>query len=120
MTAHDPTQKEMATAKKDARLNEAEYEKKVAREQNATQRQATEATGAYSYSTTGAAGHPMGSHQMSALPGHGTGEPAGHVVEGVVRSHPTGTDTGIGTTLAGHNTKTGGGAGGYSTGGAYR
>ncbi|KAJ0954715.1 putative Late embryogenesis abundant protein, LEA_1 subgroup [Helianthus annuus] len=110
----------MATEKKEAKINQAEYEKQVAREQNATQRQATEAGGTHSYSTTGAAGNPMGSHQMSALPGHGTGEPAGQVVEGVVRSHPIGTRTGTGTTLAGHNTKTGGGAGGYSTGGAYR
>ncbi|KAK1420754.1 hypothetical protein QVD17_22601 [Tagetes erecta] len=121
LTAHNPTEKEIATEKKEAKINQAEYEKQVAREQNATQRQATEDTcGTHSYSTTGATGHPMGSHQMSALPGHGTGEPAGHVVEGVVRSHPIGTDTGTGTTLAGHNTKTGGGAGGYTTGGAYR
>ncbi|XP_076881602.1 11 kDa late embryogenesis abundant protein-like [Bidens hawaiensis] len=120
MTAHDPTQKEMATEKKEARINQAEYEKQVAREQNATQRQAAEATGTHSFSTTGATGHEMGSHQMSALPGHGTGETAGNVVEGVVKSHPIGTDTGTGTTLAGHNTKAGGGAGGYGTGGAYR
>ncbi|KAJ0568999.1 putative Late embryogenesis abundant protein, LEA_1 subgroup [Helianthus annuus] len=114
----------MATERKEAKINQAEYEKQVALDQNATQRQATEAGGTNTYSTTGAAGNPMGSHQMSALPGHGTGEPAGQVVEGVVRSHPIGTDTrtrtGPGTTLAGHNTKTGGGAGGYSTGGAYR
>ncbi|KAI7732536.1 hypothetical protein M8C21_024142 [Ambrosia artemisiifolia] len=121
LTAHDPTQKEMATDKKEARINQAEYEKQVAREQNATQRQATEAGGGtHSYSTTGATGNPMGSHQVSALPGHGTGQPTGHVVEGVVKSQPIGTDTGTGTTLAGHNTKTGGGAGGYGTGGAYR
>lgn len=119
MTAHDPTQKEMATEKKAARINEAEYEKQVAREQNATQRQATEAPGTHSYSTTGATGQPVGSHQMSALPGHGTGQPAGQVVEGVVKSHPIGTDTGTGTTVAGHNLRTGGGAGGYGTGGAY-
>ncbi|PWA34739.1 18 kDa seed maturation protein [Artemisia annua] len=70
----------------------------------------------------GATGSPMGSHQMSALPGHGTGQPAGNVVEGVVKSHPIGKDTGTGTTLAGHNLNAGGatGAGGYSTGGAYR
>ncbi|KAL8236604.1 hypothetical protein R6Q59_017685 [Mikania micrantha] len=120
MTAHDPIQKEMATEKKEARINQAEYEKQVAREQNATQRQANEAASTHSYSTTGATGNRTGIHQMSALPGHGTGEPAGHVVEGAVRSHPIGTDTGTGTTLAGHNTKSGGGAGGYSTGGAYR
>ncbi|XP_076892985.1 11 kDa late embryogenesis abundant protein-like [Bidens hawaiensis] len=120
MTAHDPTQKEMATEKEEARINQAEYEKQVAREQNATQRLEAEATGAHSYSTTGATGHGMGSHQMSALPGHGTGEPAGQVVEGVVKSRPIGMDTGTGKTLAGHNTKAGGGASGYGTGGAYR
>ncbi|KAI3772547.1 hypothetical protein L6452_03734 [Arctium lappa] len=125
MTAPDPMRKEMATEKKEARKNQAEYEKQVAREQNAVQKQATEAnvgtgTGTHSYSTTGATGRPMGGHQMSALPGHGTGEPAGHVEEGVVRSHPIGAATGTGATLAGHNTKIGGGAGGYGTGGAYR
>nr|XP_043622109.1 11 kDa late embryogenesis abundant protein [Erigeron canadensis] len=121
MTAHDPTQKQLATEKKESRINEAEYEKQVAREQNATQRQAAEATtGTQSYSTTGATGEPMGGHQMSALPGHGTGVPAGNVVEGVIKSHPIGTNTGTGTTLADHNLKSGGGAGGYTTGGAYR
>ncbi|KAJ0915251.1 putative Late embryogenesis abundant protein, LEA_1 subgroup [Helianthus annuus] len=72
-----------------------------------------------SYSATRATGHPMESHQMSSLPGHGTGAPVGSVVEGVVGSHPIGRDMGTGTTLAGHNTKTGGGgAGRYSTKGA--
>ncbi|PWA52054.1 18 kDa seed maturation protein [Artemisia annua] len=124
MTAHDPTQKEMATAKKEERINQAEYQKQIEQDQHTTQRQATQAnaTGTHSYSTTGATGNPMGSHQMSALPGHGTGQPAGNVVEGVVKSHPIGKDTGTGTTLAGHNLNAGGatGAGGYSTGGAYR
>lgn len=35
MTAHDPTQKEMATEKKEARMDQAEYEKQVERDQNA-------------------------------------------------------------------------------------
>lgn len=120
MTAHDPTQKEMATEKKEARKDQAEYEKQVERDQNAVQRQAVEATGTHSYSTTGATGHPMGSHQMSALPGHGTGQPAGDVVEGVVGSHPIGRNTGTGQSVAGNNPRTGGGADGYGTGGAYR
>nr|GEY88570.1 hypothetical protein [Tanacetum cinerariifolium] len=99
MTAHDPTQKEMATSKKEERINQAEYEKQIAQDQNATQRQATQAN-----------------------TGHGTGQPAGNVVEGVVKSHPIGKNTGTGTTLAGHNSNAGGatGAAGYSTDGAYR
>ncbi|GJR08958.1 18 kDa seed maturation protein-like protein [Tanacetum coccineum] len=123
MTAHDPTQKEMATSKKEERINQAEYEKQIAQDQNATQHQATQVnTGTHTYSTTGATGNPMGSQQMSALPRHGTGQPAGNVVEGVVKSHPIGKNTGTGTTLAGHNPNAGGatGAAGYSTGGAYR
>lgn len=49
----------------------------------------------YSYSaTTGQKGQSTGSHQMSALPGHGTGEPAGQVVEGTAKSHPIGQATG--------------------------
>nr|GEY75154.1 11 kDa late embryogenesis abundant protein-like [Tanacetum cinerariifolium] len=43
MTSHDPTQKEMATSKKEERINQAEYEKQIAQDQNATQRQATQA-----------------------------------------------------------------------------
>ncbi|KAI3782498.1 hypothetical protein L2E82_12546 [Cichorium intybus] len=112
--------KEMATEKKEARKDQAEYDKQVEREQNAVQRQAAEATGTHSYSTTGATGQHMGSHQMSALPGHGTGQPAGNVVEGVVGSHPIGRNTGTGQSVAGNNPRTGGGAGGYGTGGAYR
>ncbi|KAJ0780128.1 putative Late embryogenesis abundant protein, LEA_1 subgroup [Helianthus annuus] len=49
MTAHDPTRKEMATKKKEDGINQAEYEKQVARKQNATQRLATEAVETHSY-----------------------------------------------------------------------
>ncbi|CAJ2671314.1 seed maturation protein [Trifolium pratense] len=35
MTAHDPLQKEMATQKKDAKVNQAELDKEAAREHNA-------------------------------------------------------------------------------------
>ncbi|PIA57580.1 hypothetical protein AQUCO_00600355v1 [Aquilegia coerulea] len=47
-------------------------------------------------------GHSTGTNQMSAVPGHGTGAPAGgHVTEGTVGTHPTGTNTGV-------NSRTGG------------
>lgn len=35
MTAHDPLQKEMATQKKEERVNQAELDKEAAREHNA-------------------------------------------------------------------------------------
>ncbi|KAL8133496.1 11 kDa late embryogenesis abundant protein [Apium graveolens] len=119
MTAHDPIEKDMATQKKEERIHQAEWNKQEAKELNAANKQATAATGTgtgtHSYSTTGVTGQPTGTHQMSALPGHGTGHPTGQVVEGVVGSHPIGTNT-----TAGHNTRVGGGATDYGTGGAYR
>ncbi|KAF8007195.1 hypothetical protein BT93_K1250 [Corymbia citriodora subsp. variegata] len=138
MTAHDPVQKEMATERKNERMEEAEVNKQMAREENAASKQSTAATGhmamantttgpgatttttgtTATYSTTGATGRPTGAHQMSALPGHGTGQPAGQVVEGVAGSHPVGTNTGTGRTTA-HNTRVGGTGQGYGTGGAY-
>ena len=171
MTARDPLQKEMATEKKEERINEAELNKREAREHNAAAKQAaasggntgqytnwsgtdnystttggygyptgTGGTGTYptsaeyghttgtgtsgttTYSTTGEYGCTTGTHQMSAVPRHGTGRPAGgNVTEGVVSSHPIGTDTGTGRTTA-RNTRVGGGAGnapGYGTGGTY-
>ncbi|XP_031278201.1 18 kDa seed maturation protein-like [Pistacia vera] len=78
-------------------------------------------TGTASYSTTGEHGLSTGGHQMSAMPGHGTGQPAGgHVVEGVVESHPIGMNSGTGRTMA-HNTKAGGNPPGpyHGTGGSY-
>ncbi|MCE3214936.1 hypothetical protein HAX54_000312 [Datura stramonium] len=105
MTANNPTEKEMATEKKEERVNEAEMKK-----QEAPQGYSTTGTGkTHSYSTTGATGHPTGAHQMSALPGHGSGQPAGPVVEGVVPSHPIGTATGTQRPSAAHNTRVGGG-----------
>lgn len=87
MTAHDPLEKEMATEKKERRLTQAELNKRAAREHNAATKQAATSgpqlvpqgtgTGTCTHSTTGAAGHSTGPHQMSALPGHGTGHPAG-------------------------------------------
>lgn len=119
MTADNPTEKEMATEKKEERINEAEMNKQETRDKNAAAaRQGTEKT--HSYSTTGATGQPTGAHQMSALPGHGSGEPAGQVVEGVVQSHPIGTATGTQRSSAAHNTHVGGTVNsGYGTGGSY-
>lgn len=107
MTARDPVQKEMATEKKQAKINQAELDKQAAREHNTAAKQSATAghmgtgtgTGSATYSTTGTYGQPMGAHQTSALPGHG------------------GTD---GTATA-HNTRVGGNpnASGYGTGGTY-
>ncbi|KAF5737342.1 hypothetical protein HS088_TW13G00221 [Tripterygium wilfordii] len=136
-TAHDPLQKEMATQKKDERIMEAELNKQEARTHNAAVKHGaqthghtgmttsgaggytTGAPGTTTYSTSGVHGQGTGAHQMSALPGHGTGQPHGQVTEGVVGSHPIGTNTGTGGTTA-HNTGVGGtGATGYGTGGSY-
>ena len=109
MTAHDPVQKEMATKKKEAKMNEAEFDKLAAREHNAAVKQSTTAG-----MDQGHHMHTTGAHHMSAMPGHGTGQPTGHVTEGVVGSHPTGT-------TAAHNTRVGGNPNttGYGTGGTY-
>jgi hypothetical protein len=80
MKAHDTEQKEMATRKKDERITQIELEEKQAHACNA----ATKETG------KAGTGHPTGTHPISALPGHGGGQP-------VVGSHPVGTDTGTGT-----------------------
>lgn len=115
MAAHNPTDKEMATERKQEKIHNAELHKQEVREQSA----AAGMGGSYTHSAGGATGQPMGGHQMSALPGHGTGQPAGQVTEGTIRSHPIGTATGTGGTTA-HNTHVGGGANtGYGTGGAY-
>ncbi|XP_050383281.1 late embryogenesis abundant protein 46 [Argentina anserina] len=134
--AHDPIQKDMATQKKEGRIAEAEQHKREAMYHNAAARHGAAPTGSTGYgtgptnystpgagtathSTTGAAGQHTGFNQMSALPGHGTGEPTGQVLEGVATAHPVGTNTGTGRTTA-HNTHVGGGnAPGYGTGGTY-
>ncbi|XP_019187094.1 PREDICTED: 18 kDa seed maturation protein-like [Ipomoea nil] len=122
MTAHDPMEKEMATKKKEERINQAELNKEEAKEQNAAARQGASTTGTnkpHSYSTTGRTGNPMGAHQMSAMPGHGTGAPMGQVTEGVVESRPIGTATGTQRTTVAHNTHAGREVNkGYGTGGA--
>lgn len=65
MTSHDPVQKQMATEKKEHRINQAELNKQEARELNAATKQAASApetgtgAGTHSYSATGS-GHPTG------------------------------------------------------------
>ncbi|KAL6555439.1 hypothetical protein OROGR_006697 [Orobanche gracilis] len=119
VTAHNPTEKEMATERKEERVHNAELNKLEEREHNAAARQAghADAHGSHSYAAARMTGQPTGGHQMSALPGHGTGHPTGQVTEGLVKSHPIGTATGTGRTTA-HNTHVGGGANtGHGTGG---
>ncbi|KAL1196897.1 Late embryogenesis abundant protein 46 [Cardamine amara subsp. amara] len=129
MKTRDPLQKEMATQKKEGRINQAEMQKREAMEHNAAMRESAGAgtgtgtglgLGTATHSTTGQVGHGTGTHQMSALPGHGTGQPTGRVVEGTAVTDPIGTNTGTGRTTA-HNTRVGGGGGttGYGTGGGY-
>ncbi|ESW34327.1 hypothetical protein PHAVU_001G143100 [Phaseolus vulgaris] len=115
LTARDPLQKEVATQKKEARVNQAELDKQAVREHNAAAKQSA------THSATGEHGHHTGLHQTSAMPGHGTGQPTGHVTEGVVGSHPIGTNRGPGGTTTAHNTHAGGNPNdyGYGTGGTY-
>ncbi|XP_051138735.1 late embryogenesis abundant protein 46-like [Andrographis paniculata] len=118
MAAHNPTEKEMATEKKQDRIQQAEQHKQEAREHNAAAKQAA----SHSSTATGQTGHHTGAHQMSAMPGHGSGAPAAQVTEGVVKSHPIGTNTGTAARpTTAQNTHVGGSntASGYGTGGAY-
>uniref|UniRef100_A0A7N0T1T8 Seed maturation protein LEA 4 n=1 Tax=Kalanchoe fedtschenkoi TaxID=63787 RepID=A0A7N0T1T8_KALFE len=104
MSAHDPIEKGMATERKEERIHQAEMNKQQAREHNAaaTGHGTTGVPGTggtFSHSATGTHGHPTGTHQMSAMPGHGTGHTlGGHVVEG----QPIGTAAGTGGTTAPH------------------
>ncbi|BFG38253.1 hypothetical protein CerSpe_245270 [Prunus speciosa] len=128
MAAHDPVEKDMAARKREERMVEAELNKREAMAHNAAARHresvggptgyTASGTGTHTYSTTGITGQPTGAHQMSALPGHGTGQPAGEITEGVVESDPIGINTGTGRTTA-HNTRVGGNAPGYGTGGTF-
>ncbi|XVF07354.1 hypothetical protein REPUB_Repub06bG0131000 [Reevesia pubescens] len=131
-TAGDPMQKEMASQKKEERIRQAELEKQEARQHSAAAKQSgrddgytAAGTGAYTaggthtYSTTGERGQPTGARQMSALPGHGTGQPAGQLVEGRAEAHPVGTNPGVGGSMF-HNTRVEGNPHGYgTTGGTY-
>ncbi|XP_010557946.1 PREDICTED: 11 kDa late embryogenesis abundant protein-like [Tarenaya hassleriana] len=113
MTTRDPVQKEMATQKKEDRINQAELEKREAREHNAAAKHAAGAgLGSPGYTTKGT-GH-LGSttgHGTGALPGHGI-SPA---VEGTVV-----TDAGTGRTIGQTARTGGGGTTGFTTGGDYR
>lgn len=120
MSAHDPAEKGMAEERKHDRMERAEIQKQEAKEQNAASRQQTAATGRMGPTTTGGGathaatgvrGHPTGTHQMSALPGHGTGQPTNQVTEGVVEAHPAGPGK-----TTGHNPRAGGAGTGYGTG----
>lgn len=119
LRANDPIEKEMAQERKEERKQQAELSKQEAREHNAAAK-AGHASGtgtgggSYSHSTTGAVGQ-----QMSALPGHGSGEPTGSVVEGAVETHPIARSSGTGHNPS-HNTRVEGTGGStYGTGGSY-
>ncbi|XP_048226035.1 11 kDa late embryogenesis abundant protein [Ricinus communis] len=110
MSAHDPAQKQMATERKEQRKAEAEWNKQEAREHNAAAKQAAKAgsdaqytatgggtttgygTESCTHNVTGTPGYPTGTQQMSAMPGHGTGQPYGGHVDssGLARTDPTG------------------------------
>ncbi|KAL5545468.1 hypothetical protein UlMin_005155 [Ulmus minor] len=124
--AHDPVEKQMATERKEDKIDVAELNKQEAFHRNAAVKDYSTTghpfagTGTATHSTTGATGHPTGTHQMSAMPGHGTGQPMGRVVEGVVGSHPVGTNTGTRRTTTADNAGVqGAGPTGYGTGGSY-
>lgn len=137
MSARDPVQKEAATQKKEAKMNQAELDKQMAREHNAAVKESTTAaqmgqahhnTGTGT-TTTGNHGQPMGGHHSTGTgTGIGTysttgnygqttgahemsavpGHHTDHVTEGVVGSHPIGTHRGTDGTTTAHNTRVGG------------
>ncbi|WRX25401.1 Late embryogenesis abundant protein [Theobroma cacao] len=130
LTAHDPVQKEMATQKKEERIHQAELDKQEARLHNAVAKQASRedgytATGTHTYTATGThvfddwdRGQPTGARQMSAFPGHGTGQPTVQVDVGRAEAHPIGIKTGAGGSKT-HNTRVEGDPHGYGTGGTH-
>lgn len=103
MSASDPMQKEMATEKKEERINQAEMEKREAREYNAAVKMCHVTEGytgptietAAGYSIIGdyGSGQPMATGNVSTIPGIGLGAD-------VMGSHPIETNTGMGTTTA--------------------
>ncbi|CAI0402828.1 unnamed protein product [Linum tenue] len=117
-SAHDPVQKEMAREKKEQRVAEAEAMKHSTKAHNAAAKQGEQLTGGHgnystggtggtdSHSATGQPGYPTGTHQMSAMPGHGTGQPIGGLP-----GEQTGHNTRVGGTGTGHLP-------GYGTGGS--
>lgn len=132
MSARDPTEKDMATQKKEERIKQAEMEKQEAREQNAAAKQsavAGQVTEAQAHNTTtgptgtdsaafgahpttgGGPGQPTGHNQMSTMPvdGHGPATELANdgLTEDVAGSHPIGPNTGMSTSPA-HNVPVGG------------
>ncbi|KAF8118759.1 hypothetical protein N665_0002s0069 [Sinapis alba] len=92
MTTRDPVQKQMATQKKEAKIDQAEMQKREVREHNAAMKEAA---------------------------GTGTGLGLGSATHSTTGHEPIGTNTaGTGRTTA-HNTHVGGGTTGYRTGGGY-
>ncbi|XP_058771330.1 18 kDa seed maturation protein-like [Vicia villosa] len=105
MSASDPVQKEMATEKKEERINQAEMQKREAREYNAAVKMCHVTEGytgptietAAGYSIIGdyGSGQPMATDNVSTIPGIGLGLGAD-----VMGSHPIETNTGMDTTTA--------------------
>ncbi|KAE9598287.1 hypothetical protein Lal_00004080 [Lupinus albus] len=91
MTARDPLQKEIATQKKETKMDQAELDKLAAREHNAAVKQAN-----------------AGEHMVGQGPHHhhniGTGTTT---TTGAVGSHPIGANTGTGRTTTAHNPRSG-------------
>lgn len=120
MRAHDEYDKALATEKKEERITEAELRKQQVMTHNAAEKEAKTATATGTRTGTGTAG--TGLHPMSAMPGHGTGEPTGGFVEEgtAIGSHPVGRQTGTNRSTTAQNSLAGGGTGstGY-TGAGY-
>ncbi|KAK4404941.1 Late embryogenesis abundant protein 46 [Sesamum angolense] len=62
MGSHSPTEKAMATERKEQRILQADLNKVEAVEENATARHAASAADAYSYPATGGTQHPATAH----------------------------------------------------------
>ncbi|KAE9615988.1 hypothetical protein Lal_00017569 [Lupinus albus] len=127
MYAHDPIEKDMATHRKEERLNQAELEKQETLHHNsavkesattghtvAGQHTATGPIGTRSSTnyTTGEHGQPMGANQMSKMPNQGLGYELG---QSVMTDHMEGQHTATGTKSP-TNYTTGGHGHGHSHG----
>lgn len=104
MSARDPMEKEIATEKKEERINQAEMEKQEAREYNAAVKMyhmtgpTTETASGYSTIGDYGTGQPMATDNVSTIPGIGLGLGAD-----VMGSHPIDeTNMGMGTTTEAH------------------
>lgn len=133
MTAHNPMEKERATEKKQEKINQSEMSKQAAIHNNeaAHQHKVQGSTGVVHYTASGETasssinglpGQSTGMHQMSAMPGHGIGQPMTQVTEGTMGTHPIGVKRrgAVGNTTGGtttHNTRVEGHAPSYGTGG---